>query len=79
MTDDSHLQLSAEMKLPGEAWLDWVIEDADDDLTLVQTAYFRPRGLAGRLYWFALLPAHRLIFGRMARKIAATAETRSSR
>ena len=43
---------------------------------LHQNAYFRPRGLSGRLYWYALLPFHAFIFGNMARRIAATAELR---
>ena len=72
----SHLQLAAEMKLPGEAWLEWRNHQEGSQQTLVQTAYFRPRGLFGRLYWYSLLPVHRLIFGRMARRIATTAENR---
>jgi uncharacterized protein YbjT (DUF2867 family) len=79
---DRHLQLSAEMRLPGEAWLAWTIhpghESAGHESVLEQAAYFRPRGLAGRLYWFAMLPFHRLIFGRMARRIKAVAEQRSA-
>ena len=70
------LQLTAEMKLPGDAWLEWRAEPTDGGTTLHQSAYFRPRGLAGRLYWFAMLPFHRLIFGRMARGIVAAAERR---
>ncbi len=76
VTRNEHLQLAAEMKTPGDAWLEWRIDETDGDRTLVQTAYFRPRGLAGRLYWFVLLPAHRLIFERMARKIAEAATSR---
>ena len=72
------LQLSAEMKLPGDAWLEWVVEEDDTGNTLVQTAYFRPRGLLGRLYWYAMLPAHTLIFGRMARKIVEAAQQRNT-
>jgi hypothetical protein len=44
---------------------------------LHQSAYFRPKGLSGRLYWYALLPFHAFIFGNMARRIAATAELRN--
>lgn len=69
------MQLSAEMKLPGEAWLEWRIEGADGSANLLQTAYFRPRGLFGRLYWYTLLPFHRAIFGAMARRIVDHAET----
>ncbi len=73
-----NLQLAAEMKVPGDAWLEWTINPSSSGNTLVQTAYFRPRGLLGRLYWYAMLPAHRMIFGRMARTIAATANSRVS-
>lgn len=73
-----YLQLSAEMRLPGEAWLEWRATDEDDGRLLDQTAYFRPRGLSGRLYWYAMLPFHQLIFGRMARKITRAAEMRES-
>ena len=61
------LLLYAEMKLPGEAWLEFKIENN----TLKQTATFRPKGLAGRLYWFSVLPFHGFIFNGMIRKLAA--------
>ena len=60
------LILYAEMKLPGEAWLEFKIVND----TLVQTATFRPRGLLGRLYWYMLVPIHHFIFGKMARRLA---------
>jgi len=72
------LQLSAEMRLPGDAWLEWSVDPATDHSVLQQTAYFRPRGLTGRLYWYALLPFHHFIFGNMARRIAADAEEESA-
>ncbi len=59
------LLLYAEMRLPGEAWLEFKIEDN----TLKQTATFRPRGLWGRLYWYAVLPFHGLIFSGMINKL----------
>lgn len=55
---EGRLLLFAEMKLPGEAWLEFKI--VNDKLT--QTATFRPLGLAGRLYWYAVLPFHGFIF-----------------
>ena len=55
------LLLYAEMRLPGEAWLEFKIEDN----TLKQTATFRPRGIAGRLYWYTVLPFHVFIFNGM--------------
>jgi uncharacterized protein YbjT (DUF2867 family) len=76
VTPGRNLQLAAEMKLPGDAWLEWNIEPSDDGAILTQSAYFRPRGLGGRAYWFVMHPFHRLIFGRMARSIAETAQRR---
>ena len=63
------LLLFAEMKLPGEAWLEFKI---DDNNVLHQTATFRPRGLKGRLYWYSIVPFHYFIFGGMIRNIAKT-------
>ncbi|MCW2119739.1 SDR family oxidoreductase [Flavobacterium sp. 7A] len=56
--EEGRLLLYAEMKLPGEAWLEFKIKDNK----LTQTATFRPLGLAGRLYWYAVLPFHGFIF-----------------
>jgi len=63
-----HLILYAEMKLPGEAWLEFEINEADK--TLTQTATFRPKGFFGRLYWYMLIPFHCIIFKNMAKTIA---------
>lgn len=63
------LLLVAEMKLPGEAWLEFRIERDGGKAWLVQTATFRPKGLWGRLYWFSLLPVHAFLFRGMARNI----------
>jgi uncharacterized protein YbjT (DUF2867 family) len=64
------LRLHAEMKLPGQAWLQWEAVRDGDATYLEQTAAFRPRGLPGLLYWWALYPMHLLMFTRMAKKIA---------
>ena len=61
------LLLFAEMKVPGEAWLEFEI---DEENILHQTATFRPRGLWGRLYWYTMLPFHYFIFEGMLNKIA---------
>jgi len=61
------LLLFSEMRMPGEAWLEFRI---DDDNILHQTATFRPKGLKGRLYWYSVLPFHYFIFGGMIRNIA---------
>jgi len=64
--EDKRLLLYAEMKLPGEAWLEFNI--LDDIASL--TATFRPLGLWGRLYWYSLMPFHFFIFKGMLRKIS---------
>jgi uncharacterized protein YbjT (DUF2867 family) len=64
---EKRLLLFAEMKLPGEAWLEFRI---DENKFLYQTATFRPLGVWGRLYWFAMLPFHLFIFRGMIRNIA---------
>lgn len=64
---EGRLLLLAEMKLPGEAWLEFKIV-AD---TLIQTATFRPLGLMGRLYWYAVYPFHGIIFNGMLKKLTS--------
>lgn len=59
------LLLYAEMILPGEAWLEFKIEDG----SLKQTATFRPHGLGGRLYWYAVMPFHWFVFNGMINNI----------
>ena len=66
---NKRLLLFAEMKLPGEAWLEFKIDFQDDQYALYQTATFRPRGLLGRLYWYAVLPFHFFVFEGMAENI----------
>jgi uncharacterized protein YbjT (DUF2867 family) len=65
--DEKRLLLYAEMKLPGEAWLQFEINEKG---ILKQTATFRPKGLWGRLYWYSVLPFHYFIFGGMIHNIA---------
>ncbi|MDI1256288.1 MAG: SDR family oxidoreductase [Flavobacterium sp.] len=64
---EARLLLFAEMKMPGEAWLEFYI---DEKKVLHQIATFRPRGLWGRLYWYSLVPFHFFIFGGMIKRIA---------
>ena len=68
------VRLRAEMRLPGDAWLEWEIVPTGGRARLVQRARFRPRGLLGRAYWYAVAPFHALVFGRLARRLAADAE-----
>lgn len=76
---DRSLSLRAEMKLPGEAQLDFQIDPLEAPTTnpltrLVMTARFRPRGLFGLLYWYGVVPLHEIVFGGMLRGIRKTAE-----
>jgi uncharacterized protein YbjT (DUF2867 family) len=64
---EKRLLLFAEMKLPGEAWLEFRIDNKN---VLHQTATFRPLGLWGRIYWYSVLPFHGFIFSGMLRNIA---------
>jgi len=66
---NGRLLLYAEMRLPGEAWLEFRVKESDGRKTLFQTATYRPLGLWGRLYWYSVLPFHGLIFPRMAKNI----------
>lgn len=63
--EEKRLLLYAEMKLPGEAWLEFRIEGGE----LFQTATFRPRGLWGRIYWYSVLPFHAVIFRGLINKL----------
>lgn len=65
--EKKRLLLFAEMKVPGEAWLEFEIDEKD---ILHQTATFRPKGIWGRLYWYTMLPFHYFIFEGMLQKIA---------
>lgn len=65
LEEEKRLLLKAQMKVFGKAWLEFKI----DDDTLVQTAYYRPRGLPGRLYWHFMVPFHFVIFRDMIRNI----------
>ena len=67
--EQKRLLLYAEMKLPGEAWLQFRILQEPDGNYLEQLAAYRPNGLLGRLYWYAVLPFHFIIFGGMVQNI----------
>ena len=63
------LRLTAEMKLPGRAWLEFEVLGDDLSSTIRQTAIFDPVGLLGLVYWYALYPLHQLVFAGMLRGI----------
>ena len=69
------LRLRAEMKLPGLAWLEFLVTQAPDGGSeLNQRAIFFPHGLGGRLYWLAVMPFHGIVFAGMARAMAQRAQ-----
>lgn len=69
------LRLTAEMKLPGRAWLEFEVQPARGGVTLRQTAIFDPVGLWGLAYWYALFPLHELVFRGMIRNLGRAAST----
>lgn len=69
LKEGKRLLLYAQMKVPGEAWLEFDVQPDQ----LVQTAHFIPRGLLGRLYWYSVWPLHHFVFSDMAKTIVAKA------
>lgn len=67
--ENKRLLLYAEMKLPGEAWLEFKIINKHEKYFLQQIATFRPKGLLGRLYWYSVLPFHYFVFNGMAENL----------
>lgn len=63
--EEGRLLLFAEMKLPGEAWLEFKLVDD----RLQQTATFRPKGISGRIYWYAVYPFHGMVFSGMLKAL----------
>jgi len=72
---DRLLRLSAGLKLPGRGWLEFRVDPLDGGACSLirQTATFDPRGVAGRLYWYGVLPLHALVFRGLLRRIAQRA------
>ena len=68
------LRLRAEMKLPGWAWLEFRVESEGTGSRIHQRAIFRPRGILGKLYWWAVWPFHGIVFEGMMRNMSQTAE-----
>ena len=68
--ENERLLLFAQMKLPGKAWLEFKIKDNK----LIQTAYYYPKGLFGRIYWYSLIPIHHFVFKNMISNIVKNAK-----
>ena len=71
LKENERLLLYAQMKVPGEAWLEFRIKDNK----LIQSAYFYPKGLLGRLYWYILVPLHYFVFNNMIKSIIKKASS----
>jgi len=73
------LRLRAEMKVPGYGWLELRVRPGENGGSVYsQRALFKPRGLAGQLYWWSVAPFHAIVFGGMARNISRTAERQAA-
>jgi uncharacterized protein YbjT (DUF2867 family) len=69
------LRLFSELRAPGEGWMEWRIEVGPEGAsTLVQTAFFAPRGLPGFLYWALLDPLHSFVFHGLLKAIKQQSE-----
>jgi uncharacterized protein YbjT (DUF2867 family) len=68
------LRLKAELKAPGAGWMEWHTKSDIKGRTLVsQTAFYAPKGVSGYLYWYLLLPFHRLVFAGLFEKLISMA------
>lgn len=71
--EDTKLLLRAEMRLPGMAWLEFVLDNEEDKSKLSVTAYYEARGFQGKLYWYFFLPFHHVIFTNLLKQIVMRA------
>jgi uncharacterized protein YbjT (DUF2867 family) len=68
------VRLKSELKAPGLGWMEWRIHpQPEGDVFLSQIAYFAPKGAIGFLYWYLLLPVHRLVFAGLIKALARRA------
>jgi Protein of unknown function (DUF2867) len=72
--ENKRLLLLSQMRLPGSAWLEFSIQGR----TFILTAYFLPKGLSGRLYWYSMKLPHHLIFPNLAKNILRRARASTS-
>jgi len=70
------LRLRAEMKMPGRAWLEFVVSAGENGGSrLTQRAVYWPKGLSGHAYWWSVAPFHAFVFPPMAKHIVERAES----
>lgn len=77
VVENKILRLSAEMKVPGRAWLEFEVTEAEGVSTVRQTAIFDPVGLFGIVYWYSLFPLHEFVFRGMLRNICKAAVSKA--
>jgi hypothetical protein len=71
---DRLMRLRAEMKVPGDAWLQFESLPQEDGKTLLRViAYFDVHGMSGLLYWYAMFPFHKFIFDGLTNRLASRA------
>lgn len=75
LSENEHVKLHAEMVLPGDAWIEWMIEPLGTGSLITQRATYKPKGLLGRLYWYVVAPFHFLVFPGLLQGITADAES----
>jgi uncharacterized protein YbjT (DUF2867 family) len=75
----SLFRLRAEMKVPGQAWLQWEAREEEGGTRLIQAALFRPKGFLGWLYWYGAYPFHAFIFDSLVDALAGLAEESSGK
>ncbi|GAB4503559.1 MAG: SDR family oxidoreductase [Anaerolineales bacterium] len=72
------LLLRAELKAPGDGWMEWKVQPHEGGSLLTQTAFFAPHGLPGFLYWYGLWPLHTLVFRGLLRALARQSEKKQA-
>lgn len=77
LAEDRLLRLYAELKAPGQGWMEWRVEVEDGAARLSQTSYFAPHGFLGMTYWILLNPFHRFVFRGLIEAIVRRSETKS--
>ena len=69
LDENRRVRLKTDMKLPGEAWLEFGIERGQKGSCLHHVIIYEPKGLLGLIYWYAIYPVHALVFRGMHRAI----------
>lgn len=70
------MRLRAELKVPGEGWMEWQVTRHEQGSCLEQTIFFAPKGASGFLYWYLNYPIHRVVFDKLATALVQEARER---